>query len=141
MDAGKTCLLHLQPQVCIQCTNILAYTNVFQFLKVIKSNSDLKPFVVYFRTPDIEHMRNTWKSQLRITVSSLTCKRKKFITNLQEQEMGRLVEEGRNMELKYSHLFDDLIIFTNHNTAYRNLLTTSQRLREEYQWVPASWFR
>lgn len=109
MEAGKTCLLRLQPQ----------------FLKIIKSNGDLKPFVVYFRTPDVEHMRKTWKPQSNIT----------------EQAMRKLVQQGIDIELKYTHLFDELIIYTDHNTAYQNLLTLSRRLREEFQWVPSSWVR
>lgn len=109
MEAGKTCLLHIQPQ----------------FLKVIRSNGELKPFIIYFRTPEIEHMRNVWKPQSHIT----------------EQEMRTLVQQGIDIENKYSHLFDELIIFTDHNTAHQNLLTTSRRLREEFQWVPSSWVR
>lgn len=42
-----------------------------QFLKVIRSNGELKPFIIYFRTPEIEHMRNVWKPQSHITVSTL----------------------------------------------------------------------
>lgn len=86
-------------------------------------------------------MRNTWKPRLQISVSSHQEKAQNFITILQEQEMRRLVNQGINIEQKYTHLFDDLIIFTNQNTAYQKLLTISQRLREEFQWVPASWVR
>jgi len=66
---------------------------------------------------------------------------KYFITTLQEQEMRNLVQQGIDIELKYSHLFDELVIFTDHDTAYQKLLTTSKRLREEFQWVPSSWIR
>ena len=64
-----------------------------------------------------------------------------YNTVLQEQEMRTLVQQGIDIENKYSHLFDELIIFTDHNTAHQNLLTISQRLREEFQWVPSSWVR
>ena len=55
--------------------------------------------------------------------------------------MRQLVQQGIEIENKYNHLFDELIIFTDYNNAHQNLLNLSRRLREEFQWVPSNWVR
>ena len=53
--------------------------------------------------------------------------------------MRKLVEQGNDIEQKYSHLFDKLIIYTDHDTAYQELVATSRRLKEDFQWIPYNW--
>jgi len=60
---------------------------------------------------------------------------------VQTQEMRQLIQQGINMEIKYTHMFDELIIFTNQEEAYQHLLTTCQRLKEQFQWVPSTWVK
>jgi len=55
--------------------------------------------------------------------------------------MRYLIQQGIDMELKYTHLFDKLIIFTDQEEAYQHLLTTCQHLRDQFQWVPSTWVK
>jgi len=55
--------------------------------------------------------------------------------------MRQLIQQGIDMEIKYTHMFDELIIFTNQEEAYEHLRTTCQRLKEQFQWVPSTWVK
>ncbi|XP_050580230.1 protein PALS1 isoform X5 [Bombus affinis] len=94
-----------------------------QSLKILR-NSDLKPYVVFVAPPSLEKLRQ---------------KRIKNNESFKEEELKDIIEKAREMEDKYGHLFDMIIINTDTDRAYNQLLTEINSLEREPQWVPASW--
>ncbi|XP_025074678.1 MAGUK p55 subfamily member 5-A [Pogonomyrmex barbatus] len=94
-----------------------------QSLKILR-NSDLKPYVVFIAPPSLEKLKQ---------------KRIKNNESFKEEELKDIIEKAREMEDKYSHLFDMLILNNDTDRAYNQLLTEINSLEREPQWVPASW--
>ncbi|XP_018302478.1 MAGUK p55 subfamily member 5-A isoform X1 [Mycetomoellerius zeteki] len=94
-----------------------------QSLKILR-NSDLKPYVVFIAPPSLEKLRQ---------------KRIKNNESFKEEELKDIIEKAREMEDKYGHLFDMLIVNNDTDRAYNQLLTEINSLEREPQWVPASW--
>ncbi|KAG7207713.1 hypothetical protein KM043_009330 [Ampulex compressa] len=96
-----------------------------QSLKILRS-SDLKPYVVFVAPPSLEKLRQ---------------KRIKNNESFKEEELKDIIEKAREMEDKYGHLFDMIIINNDTDRAYNQLLTEINSLEREPQWVPASWIQ
>ncbi|XP_051164787.1 uncharacterized protein LOC127283756 isoform X2 [Leptopilina boulardi] len=96
-----------------------------QSLKILRT-SDLKPYVVFVAPPSLEKLRQ---------------KRIKNNENFKEDELKDIIEKAREMEDKYGHLFDMIIINNDTDRAYNQLLTEINSLEREPQWVPASWLQ
>lgn len=96
-----------------------------QSLKILR-NSDLKPYVVFVAPPNPEKLRQ---------------KRIKNNESFKEEELKDIIEKAREMEDKYGHLFDMIIINNDTDRAYNQLLTEINSLEREPQWVPASWMQ
>ncbi|XP_024945782.1 uncharacterized protein LOC107272705 isoform X3 [Cephus cinctus] len=94
-----------------------------QSLKILRS-SDLKPYVVFVAPPSLEKLRQ---------------KRLKNNESFKEEELKDIIEKAREMEDKYGHLFDMIIINNDTDRAYNQLLTEINSLEREPQWVPATW--
>ncbi|KAH0955739.1 hypothetical protein HN011_002843 [Eciton burchellii] len=94
-----------------------------QSLKILR-NSNLKPYVVFVAPPSLEKLRQ---------------KRLKNNENFKEEELKDIIEKAREMEDKYGHLFDMLILNNETDRAYSQLLAEINSLEREPQWVPASW--
>ncbi|KAL0127649.1 hypothetical protein PUN28_003137 [Cardiocondyla obscurior] len=94
-----------------------------QSLKILR-NSDLKPYVVFIAPPSLEKLRQ---------------KRIKNNESFKEEELKDIIEKAREMEDKYGHLFDMLILNNDTDRAYNQLLAEINSLEREPQWVPASW--
>lgn len=65
-----------------------------------------------------------------------------FITLLyyfQEEELKDIIATARDMEARWGHLFDMIIINNDTERAYHQLLAEINSLEREPQWVPASW--
>uniref|UniRef100_A0A1B6C910 MAGUK p55 subfamily member 5 n=1 Tax=Clastoptera arizonana TaxID=38151 RepID=A0A1B6C910_9HEMI len=96
-----------------------------QSLKILRG-SDLKPYVVFVAPPSLEKLRQ------------------KKIRNgeaYKEEELKDIIEKAREMEDKYGHLFDLIIINNDTERTYHQLLTEINSLEREPQWVPASWVK
>lgn len=96
-----------------------------QSLKILRS-SDLKPYVVFVAPPSLEKLRQ------------------KKIRNgeaFKEEELKDIIEKAREMEDKYGHFFDMIIINNDTERAYHQLLNEINGLEREPQWVPASWVK
>ncbi|XP_012274749.1 MAGUK p55 subfamily member 5 [Orussus abietinus] len=94
-----------------------------QSLKILRS-SDLKPYVVFVAPPSLEKLRQ---------------KRLKNNESFKEEELKDIIEKAREMEDKYGHLFDMIIINNDTDRAYNQLLAEINSLEREPQWVPACW--
>ncbi|KAG8227824.1 hypothetical protein J437_LFUL008468 [Ladona fulva] len=96
-----------------------------QSLRILRA-SDLKPYVVFVAPPSLEKLRQ------------------KKIRNgeaFKEEELKDIIEKAREMEEKYGHYFDMIIVNNDTERAYQQLLNEINVLEREPQWVPASWVK
>jgi MAGUK p55 subfamily protein 5 len=96
-----------------------------QSLKILRS-SDLKPYVVFVAPPSLEKLK-----QKKIRCGEA----------FKEDELKDIIEKAREMEDKYGHFFDMIIINNDTDRAYHQLVNEINSLEREPQWVPASWVR
>lgn len=94
-----------------------------QSLKILKA-SDLKPFVVYIAPPSLEKLRQN---------------KAKLAANVKDDELRDIIEKAREMEENYGHYFDLVIVNSDLERAYNQLLHEINILEREPQWVPAAW--
>ncbi|KAK6634030.1 hypothetical protein RUM44_004637 [Polyplax serrata] len=96
-----------------------------QSLKILRS-SDLKPYVVFVAPPSLEKLRQ---------------KKIRNAEAYKEDELKGIIEKAREMEDKYGHFFDMIIINNDTERTYLQLLKEINSLEREPQWVPASWVK
>ncbi|XP_029719081.1 uncharacterized protein LOC109404436 isoform X4 [Aedes albopictus] len=94
-----------------------------QSLKLLRS-SDLKPYTVLVAPPSLEKLR-----QKRIRAGE----------PYKEEELKEIIATARDMEARWGHLFDMIIINNDTERAYHQLLAEINSLEREPQWVPSSW--
>uniref|UniRef100_H3CU21 Protein PALS1 n=1 Tax=Tetraodon nigroviridis TaxID=99883 RepID=H3CU21_TETNG len=105
-------------KICVLCLHT-------QVLKVLRS-SDLKPYIIFIAPPSQERLR------------ALLAKDNK---NPKPEELRDIIERAREMEQSCGHLFDAIIVNTDQDKAYSELLRLINKLDTEPQWVPCSWLR
>ncbi|XP_036406430.1 MAGUK p55 subfamily member 5-A-like [Megalops cyprinoides] len=105
-------------KICLLCLHTRS-------LKVLRS-SDLKPYIVFLAPPSQERLR---------TLLAKEGKKPKL------DELREIIEKAREMEQNCGHLFDAVIINTDQEKAFQELLHLINKLDTEPQWVPASWLR
>ncbi|KAL7380910.1 hypothetical protein ABVT39_025889 [Epinephelus coioides] len=105
-------------KICVLCLHT-------QALKVLRS-SDLKPYIIFIAPPSQERLR------------ALLAKDNK---NPKPEELRDIIEKAREMEQSCGHLFDAVIVNTDQDKAYNELLRLINKLDTEPQWVPCSWLR
>ncbi|XP_047201523.1 protein PALS1 [Girardinichthys multiradiatus] len=105
-------------KICVLCLHT-------QALKVLRS-SDLKPYIIFIAPPSQERLR------------ALLVKDNK---NPKPEELREIIEKAREMEQSCGHLFDAIIVNTDLDKAYAELLRLINKLDTEPQWVPCSWLR
>ena len=94
-----------------------------QSLKILK-NSDLMPYVVFVAPPSLEKLKR-WKIDHSEPIN--------------DNELREIIERAREMEETYGHFFDMVIIYSDPERAFQQLLAAINSLEREPQWVPASW--
>uniref|UniRef100_A0A3Q3NFQ5 Protein PALS1 n=1 Tax=Labrus bergylta TaxID=56723 RepID=A0A3Q3NFQ5_9LABR len=105
-------------KICVLCLHT-------QALKVLRS-SDLKPYIIFIAPPSQERLR------------ALLAKDNK---NPKPEELRDIIEKAREMEQSCGHLFDAVIVNTDLDKAFNELLRLINKLDTEPQWVPCSWLR
>ncbi|KAG8178780.1 hypothetical protein JTE90_022410 [Oedothorax gibbosus] len=96
-----------------------------QSLKILK-NSDLMPYVVFVAPPSLEKLR---------------LNRIKAGDNPKDEELKDIIEKAREMEENYGHYFDMVIINSDVDKAFNELLKEINTLEREPQWVPKTWLQ
>ncbi|CAG9819507.1 unnamed protein product [Phaedon cochleariae] len=96
-----------------------------QSLRILRT-SDLKPYVVFVAPPSLEKLRQ---------------KKIRNGESYKEDELKDTIEKAREMEEKYGHFFDLIIINNDTERAYHQLLNEINSLEREPQWVPAAWVK
>ncbi|XP_020715927.1 uncharacterized protein LOC101460084 isoform X2 [Ceratitis capitata] len=94
-----------------------------QSLKLLRA-SDLKPYVVLVAPPSLDKLRQ---------------KKLRNGEPFKEEELKDIIATARDMEARWGHLFDMIIINNDTDRAYQQLLAEINSLEREPQWVPASW--
>uniref|UniRef100_H2MV35 Protein PALS1 n=1 Tax=Oryzias latipes TaxID=8090 RepID=H2MV35_ORYLA len=105
-------------KICVLCLHA-------QGLKVLRS-SDLKPYIIFIAPPSQERLR------------ALLAKDNK---NPKPEELRDVIEKAREMEQSCGHLFDAIIVNTDLDKSFHELLRLIDKLDTEPQWVPCSWLR
>ncbi|XP_048483342.1 protein PALS1 isoform X3 [Plutella xylostella] len=96
-----------------------------QSLKILR-NSDLKPYTVFVAPPSLEKLRQ---------------KKIRNAEAFKEEELKEIIATARDMEVRWGHLFDMIIINNDTQRAYQQLLNEINSLEREPQWVPAHWLK
>ncbi|XP_022246458.1 MAGUK p55 subfamily member 5-like isoform X2 [Limulus polyphemus] len=96
-----------------------------QSLKILK-HSDLKPYVVFVAPPSLEKLKQN---------------RAKMGASVKEEELKDIIEKAREMEENYGHYFDMIIINSDIDKAYNELVKEINILEREPQWVPSFWLK
>ena len=94
-----------------------------QSLRILKS-SDLMPYVVFVAPPSLQQLKR-WKTD--------------NLEQVDDDELEEIIERAREMEERYGHYFDMIIIYSDPDRAYQQLLDEINLLEREPQWVPAAW--
>jgi len=94
-----------------------------QSLRILKS-SWLMPYIVFVAPPSIQQLKK-WKLD--------------NLEQVREEELEEVIERARTMEERYGHYFDMVIIYSDPERAYQQLLAEINLLEREPQWVPAEW--
>ncbi|XP_031626872.1 uncharacterized protein LOC116343112 isoform X4 [Contarinia nasturtii] len=94
-----------------------------QSLKLLRA-SDLKPYVVLVAPPSLEKLRQ---------------KKERNHEPYKDEDLKEIIATARDMEARWGHLFDMIIINNDTERAYHQLLAEINSLEREPQWVPASW--
>ncbi|XP_076255699.1 MAGUK p55 family member stardust isoform X7 [Rhynchophorus ferrugineus] len=96
-----------------------------QSLKILRT-SDLKPYVVFVAPPNLENLK---------------IKKDRLGESYKEEDLVDIIDKAREMENKYGHFFDMIIINNDTERAYHDLLCEINSLEREPQWVPAVWVK
>ena len=96
-----------------------------QSLRILKS-SDLMPYVVFVAPPSLQQLKR-WKTE--------------NLEQVDDDELEEIIERAREMEERYGHYFDMIIIYSDPDRAYQQLLEEINLLEREPQWVPAAWLQ
>jgi len=94
-----------------------------QSLRILK-NSDLMPYVVFVAPPSLVQLKR-WKME--------------NLEQVDDEELEDIIKRAREMEERYGHYFDMIIIYSDPDRAYSSLIEEINLLEREPQWVPAAW--
>ena len=64
-----------------------------------------------------------------------------FYILIQDDDLKEIIERSREMEDKYGHLFDYVLVNIDMDRAYEELLNEINRIEVAPQWVPITWTR
>ncbi|XP_077473276.1 MAGUK p55 subfamily member 4-like [Stigmatopora argus] len=93
-----------------------------------------KPYVIFIKAPSLDKLAQS-RGDARVICSYRNNK------NLTMQDLADLAETSRRMELKYKHLFDEVLINEQLTDTCAKLHAAVWRAQEEANWIPASWTR
>ncbi|XP_022540120.2 MAGUK p55 subfamily member 5b isoform X1 [Astyanax mexicanus] len=92
-------------------------------LRVLRS-SNLKPYVIFIAPPPPDQLRTLLSKEGK---------------NLQSEDLKEVTQKAREMEQNYGHLFDAVVVNSDEDMAFFELLRLIEKLDTQPQWVPSSW--
>ncbi|XP_061648822.1 MAGUK p55 subfamily member 4-like isoform X2 [Phyllopteryx taeniolatus] len=93
-----------------------------------------KPYVIFIKAPSLEKLAQTTEN------ASIVCTYQ-HNRNFTKEDINDLMETSRQMELKYKHLFDEVLVNEQLNDTCAKLYVAVQRAQEGANWIPVSWTR
>ncbi|XP_072512707.1 MAGUK p55 subfamily member 5b [Salminus brasiliensis] len=102
-------------RICLLCLHTRS-------LRVLRS-SNLKPYVIFIAPPPQDQLR------------TLLSKEGKN----QPEDLREVTQRAREMEQNYGHLFDAVVVNSDEDMAFFELLRLIEKLDTQPQWVPSSW--
>lgn len=87
-------------------------------------SSNLKPYVIFIAPPPPDQLRTLLSKEGK---------------NLQTEDLKEVTQKAREMEQKYGHLFDAVVVNNDEDMAFFELLRLIEKLDTQPQWVPSSW--
>ncbi|XP_051554934.1 MAGUK p55 subfamily member 7-like [Myxocyprinus asiaticus] len=115
---SKVCLLDMEPHAISAL-----YTTEF------------KPYVVFVKPPSIEHLRLS-----RRKAKVLSCPDEQTPTKtFKEEDFDYIIAIAQDMENKYGHLFEKVIINDDLAIAFTELRDELKKIETESHWIPNTW--
>ncbi|XP_061548664.1 MAGUK p55 subfamily member 4-like isoform X2 [Phycodurus eques] len=93
-----------------------------------------KPYVIFIKAPSLEKLAQTTEN------ASIVCTYQ-HNRNFPKEDINDLMATSRQMELKYKHLFDEVLVNEQLNDTCAKLYVAVQRAQEGANWIPVSWTR
>ncbi|NWI12066.1 MPP2 protein, partial [Crypturellus soui] len=137
VDAGKMCVLDVNPQVGTAGGGHRGGTGPArglrrpppQAVKVLRT-AEFVPYVVFIEAPDYETLRAMNRAALASGVAT---------KQLTDADARRTVEESGRIQRGYGHYFDLSLTNADLEQTFGRLRAAMERLRHEPQWVPVAW--
>jgi len=63
------------------------------------------------------------------------------LEQVDDEELSEIIERAREMEERYGHYFDMIIVYSDPERAFKQLYDEINLIEREPQWVPAAWLR
>lgn len=64
-----------------------------------------------------------------------------YVLFVQDDDLRQTIAEGWQIEQYYGHYFDKVVVNTDINQTYQEILKEVTRIETVPQWVPATWVR
>ena len=111
----------------------LAFTNCFFYIFVHLLGAKLKPYIVFVAPPtNIETLKRVIASTYRGQEEG---------NNLPLNELQAIIDEARDIEVRFGHHFDKVLVVNDIESAYQELLKEINSLEREPQWIPSIWIK
>ncbi|ESO02234.1 hypothetical protein HELRODRAFT_161478 [Helobdella robusta] len=94
-----------------------------QAMKTLRE-SDLRPYFIFIMPQNIESLRQMKAKQN---------------VKFNDESLKKIIEEGREIDEQYSHMFDSIIVITDLDRAFNELRHTIHQMNNTAQWVPKNW--
>lgn len=119
VQSGKICVLNL-------------HVHSIPILRQGSAGARLKPFFVFVAPP-------TQLDKLNRLISATTSASHK--DSATQSDLQAIIDEAREIEQRFGHLFDMVLSITDIDRAYQELLREINALEREPQWIPAAWLQ
>ncbi|XP_064647255.1 MAGUK p55 subfamily member 7-like isoform X3 [Lineus longissimus] len=119
INEGKVCILTPHPQA----------------LKLLRT-AEMKPYIIFIKPPSLEQLKAT-----RTSKNAKSAFDEKSLRPFTSEELKEMVLHAARLETTYSHLFDQVIVNDDLETAVEDLCKAVHKIENEPQWVPAGWVR
>ncbi|XP_015784327.1 MAGUK p55 subfamily member 5 isoform X3 [Tetranychus urticae] len=120
VQSGKICVLNLHVQA-------------IPMLRQGHAGAKLKPYIVFVAPPtNIETLKRVIASTYRGQEEG---------NNLPLNELQAIIDEARDIEVRFGHHFDKVLVVNDIESAYQELLREINSLEREPQWIPSIWIK
>uniref|UniRef100_A0A1I7XLM7 MAGUK p55 subfamily member 5 n=1 Tax=Heterorhabditis bacteriophora TaxID=37862 RepID=A0A1I7XLM7_HETBA len=87
--------------------------------------ADVMPYILFLAPPSLQALRRQKECHGEY--------------NVKDDELKTILNQGKTIEQKFGHLFDNIIINVDFDRSLKELKAVLKKLETEPQWVPAMW--